>query len=102
MVHNPGFLKLVNDAKSRVQEIDLAAYQKMRHAGEPHVLVDTREESEWAAGHVAGAVHLGKGIIERKCKSKVPKKDPKMIFNGRGNSRPPLLPNTHRKMAYTT
>ena len=63
MAHNPGFLKLVNDAKARVQEIDLAAYQKMREAGDPHVLVDTREESEWAAGHVSGAVHLGKGII---------------------------------------
>ena len=61
MAHNPGFLKLVNDAKARVQEIDLAAYQKMRDAGETHVLVDTREESEWAAGHVAGAVHLSQG-----------------------------------------
>jgi hypothetical protein len=46
MMHNPGFLELVNDAKSRLQEIDLAAYRKMRDAGEAHVLMDTREESE--------------------------------------------------------
>src|ERR1017187_3233953 len=71
MAHNPEFLKLVNDAKTRVQEIDLAGYLKMREAGGAHVLVDTREESEWAAGHVVGAVHLGKGIIERDIETKV-------------------------------
>ena len=65
MAHNPGFLKLVNDAKARVRQTDIEGYKKMVKAGLPHLLVDTREESEWAAGHVAGAVHLSKGIIER-------------------------------------
>ena len=63
--HNPGFLALVNAAKSRIHEIDIAEYQRMRAAGEPHILIDTRENDEWAAGHAAGAMHLGKGIIER-------------------------------------
>ena len=63
--HNPAFLALVNDAKSRIQEIDIVQYTRLRAADEEHVLIDTREESEWAAGHAAGALHLGKGIIER-------------------------------------
>src|SRR5258708_35937301 len=87
MVHNPGFLKLVNDAKARVQEIDLAGYRNMRDAGETHVLVDTREESEWAAGHVAGAVHLSKGIIERDIETKVPDKDTKLVLYCGGDIR---------------
>src|ERR1035438_8370228 len=56
MKHNPGFLKLVDDAKARVKQIDIEGYKKMAAAGEAHVLVDTREDNEWAAGHVAGAV----------------------------------------------
>jgi rhodanese-related sulfurtransferase len=55
MKHSPGFVKLVNDAKSRVSEIDVATYLKMAAAAEPHLLIDVREESEYAAGHVAGA-----------------------------------------------
>src|SRR5450432_2630957 len=71
VTHSAGFLKLVDDAKSRIQEIDIAAYQKMVAAKEAHVLVDTREDGEWAAGHMAGAVHLSKGIIERDIEAKV-------------------------------
>jgi len=61
MTHNPGFLKLVNDAKSRIPEMDIEEYQSMLDTGESHVLIDTREESEWKAGHVAGAVHRAVG-----------------------------------------
>ena len=63
--HSRRFLALVEDAKSRVKQIDIEGYRKMRAAGEKHILVDVREDHEWAAGHAAGAVHLGKGIIER-------------------------------------
>jgi rhodanese-related sulfurtransferase len=101
MAHNPEFLKLVNDAKTRVQEIDLAGYLKMREAGEAHVLVDTREESEWAAGHVAGAVHLGKGIIERDIESKVPDKDTKLVLYCGGGFRSALVADNLRLMGYT-
>ena len=101
MAHNPEFLKLVNDAKTRVQEIDLAGYLKMREGGEGHVLVDTREESEWAAGHVVGAVHLGKGIIERDIETKVPDKDTKLILYCGGGFRSALVADNLRLMGYT-
>jgi rhodanese-related sulfurtransferase len=101
MVHNPGFLKLVDDAKTRVQQIDMAGYLKMREAGEAHLLVDTREESEWAAGHVAGAVHLGKGIIERDIETKVPDKDAKLVLYCGGGFRSALVADNLRQMGYT-
>ena len=70
--HNPGFLKLVNDAKSRVKEVDIEQYKKMNP--DDHVLIDTREDHEWDAGHAAGAIHLSKGIIERDIEAEVPDK----------------------------
>lgn len=101
MAHNPGFLKLVNEAKSRVQEIDIAGYQKMVAAGEAHLLVDTREESEWAAGHVRGAVHLGKGTIERDIETQVPDKSTKLILYCGGGYRSALVADNLQKMGYT-
>ena len=101
MAHNPEFLKLVNLAKARVQETDLAGYKKMREAGETHVLVDTREESEWAAGHVAGAVHLSKGIIERDIETKVPDKDTRLVLYCGGGFRSALVADNLRQMGYT-
>ena len=101
MMHSPGFLKLVTEAKSRVKEIDLAAYQKMREAGEDHLLVDTREDSEWAAGHVAGAVHLSKGIIERDIEAKVPDKGATLVLYCGGGFRSALVADNLRQMGYT-
>jgi rhodanese-related sulfurtransferase len=101
MMHSPGFLKLVTEAKSRVKEIDLAAYQNMLAAGEKHVLVDTREDNEWTAGHVAGAVHLSKGIIERDIETKVPDKDAKLILYCGGGFRSALVADNLRQMGYT-
>src|ERR1017187_9955774 len=101
MAHNPEFLKLVNSAKSRVREIDLEGYKKLREAGEAHLLVDTREESEWAAGHVAGAVHLSKGIIERDIEAKVPDKATKLILYCGGGFRSALAADNLRQMGYT-
>jgi rhodanese-related sulfurtransferase len=101
MAHNPEFLKLVNDAKSRVKEIDLAAYKKLRDAGEPHILVDTREDGEWTAGHVKGAVHLGKGIIERDIETKVPEKSTTLVLYCGGGFRSALVADNLQKMGYT-
>jgi rhodanese-related sulfurtransferase len=101
MAHNPGFLNLVNDAKSRVPEIDIEAYRELRESGEPHVLVDTREESEWAAGHVRGAVHLSKGIIERDIETKVPDKNAKLVLYCGGGFRSALVADNLQKMGYT-
>jgi len=101
MKHSPGFLALVNDARSRVKEIDIEAYKKMRAANEPHILVDTREESEFAAGHAAGAVHLSKGIIERDIESKVPEKSTRLVLYCGGGFRSALVADNLQKMGYT-
>ena len=100
MQHNPGFLALVNDAKARVKEIDIEGYQEMRRKGEPHLLVDTREESEWQAGHVAGAVHMSKGIIERDIETKVPDKSTRLVLYCGGGYRSALVADNLKKMGY--
>ena len=99
--HNTGFLALVNDAKSRVQQMDLEAYLTLRNNGEAHLLVDTREESEFAAGHVKGALHLSKGIIERDVESLVPEKDTKLVLYCGGGYRSALVADNRQKMGYT-
>ena len=101
MAHNPGFLRLVNEAKARIQETDIASYQALREAGTPHILIDTREESEWAAGHAAGAVHLGKGIIERDIETKVPEKSTKLVLYCGGGFRSALVADALQQMGYT-
>jgi rhodanese-related sulfurtransferase len=101
MTHNTGFLNLVNDAKSRVQQIDIEGYKKMRESGRPHILVDTREESEWTAGHVAGAVHMSKGIIERDIETKVPDKHATLVLYCGGGFRSALVADNLQKMGYT-
>jgi hypothetical protein len=65
MKHSPGFLKIVNEAKSRVKEVDFREVKEWMDTREIVTLVDVREESEWARGHLPGAMHLGKGVIER-------------------------------------
>ena len=101
MAHNPGFLNLVNDAKSRVQEIDIDGYKKLRESGEPHILVDTREDSEWAAGHVKGAVHMSKGVIERDIVHDIPDKSAELILYCGGGFRSALAADMLQKMGYT-
>ena len=100
MVHSPGFLDLVNDAKSRVRQIDIDGSRNMQAAAEPHLLVDVREEHEWAAGHAAGAVHLGKGIIERDIEIKVPDKNTSLVLYCGGGYRSALVADNLRKMGY--
>ena len=90
MAHNPGFLKLVNDAKANVKETDIAGYKEMLARGDAHVLVDTREDNEFAAGHVKGAVHLSRGIIERDIETKFPHKTTTVVFHCCGAFRPRL------------
>src|SRR5258708_20427773 len=99
MQHSPQFLKLVNDAKARVKEISVhEAYVEAKKTGV--YLVDVREESEWHAGHAPGAVHLGKGVIERDIEQRVP--DPKarvVCYCGGGYPSAPLA-HTLPKMGY--
>ncbi len=98
--HNPGFLALVNDAKTRVKEIDIREFRRMCETGEPLVLIDVREDSEWAAGHAAGAVHLGKGIIERDIEARIPDHDAKLVLYCGGGFRSALAADNLLKMGY--
>lgn len=100
MQHNPGFLQLVDDAKSRIRQMDVAGYRHMREAGQPHVLVDTREDHEFAAGHVAGAVHLSRGIIERDIETQYPDKSTTLVLYCGGGFRSALAADNLRKMGY--
>lgn len=101
MEHSPGFLKLVNDAKTRVKQIDIEGYKKMVAAGGAHVLVDTREDNEWDKGHVAGAVHLSRGIIERDIETKYPDKGTPLVLYCGGGFRSALVADNLQKMGYT-
>lgn len=100
MKHSPEFLKLVDDAKSRIRAVDIDGYRKMIAAGEKLLLIDTREESEWAAGRAAGAIHISKGIIERDIEAKVPDKGAKMVLYCGGGYRSALAADNLQKMGY--
>ena len=100
MAHSPGFLAIVNDAKSRIKETDIAGYKAMLERGEAPVLVDTREESEYKAGHVKGAVHLSKGVIERDIEQRFPDKSTKLVLYCGGGYRSALVADNLQKMGY--
>jgi rhodanese-related sulfurtransferase len=101
MKHAPGFLKLVNDVKTRVKETNVPEVKKRLDAGEKFVLVDTREDSEWARGHLPGAIHLCKGIIERDIEAAVPDKNAEIILYCGGGFRSALAADNLQKMGYT-
>jgi len=101
MDHSPEFLSLVNDAKSRIRQIDIEGYKSMVAAGEPHILVDTREDHEWDANHVKSAVHLSRGIIERDIVAQVPDKSAKMVLYCGGGFRSALVADNLQKMGYS-
>ena len=96
--HNPGFLKLVNDAKARVKQVDIEQYQRMPADG--HVLIDTREDHEWTDGHAAGAIHLSKGVIERDIESEIPDKSTTMVLYCGGGYRSALVADALQQMGY--
>jgi rhodanese-related sulfurtransferase len=98
--HPEGFLNLVRDAKKRIKEEDVRATKKRIDAGEQFVLIDTREDSEWARGHIPGAVHIGKGIIERDIEKAVPDKDTPLVLYCGGGFRSALAADNLQKMGY--
>jgi rhodanese-related sulfurtransferase len=101
MEHSPGFLALVNDAKSRVKEISVAEVQHRFSRGADFVFVDTREEHEWDEAHAAGAIFLSKGIIEREIERAVPDKGKEIILYCGGGYRSALSGDNLQKMGYT-
>ena len=98
--HTPGFLQLVADAKKGIEEIDIEGYRAMRERGEDHLLIDVREDHEFAAGHAEGAKHLGKGVIERDIETEVPDKSARMVLYCGGGYRSALATATLQKMGY--
>lgn len=99
--HAPGFLKLVQDAKTRIKECTVDDVKRRIAAGDKFLLVDVREESEYAAGHGAGAVHMSKGVIERDIETKVPDKATPMVLYCGGGFRSALVADNLQKMGYT-
>lgn len=99
--HAPGFLALVRDAKSRVREITIDEYLARARRGEPAILVDTREDREWDRGHLPGAVHLGKGVIERDIEQAIPDRSAPVVCYCGGGFRSALVCDNLQKMGYT-
>ena len=100
MKHSTQFLKLVSESKTRVKETTVADVKRRMDAGEKFLLVDVREDNEWANGHLPGAVHMGRGIIERDIETAVPDTGTKMILYCGGGFRSALVADNLQKMGY--
>jgi rhodanese-related sulfurtransferase len=101
MKHSEGFLKVVDDAKSRVREVSVADTQQRMSENSEAKLIDVREDKEWDAAHAAGAIHLGKGIIERDIETTVPDKNTELILYCGGGYRSALAADALQRMGYT-
>ena len=98
--HPPRFLAIVDDAKKRIKEVTIDDVKQKLARGDPFDLVDVREESEWAAGHIKGARHLGKGIIERDIEVQIPDLDREIVLYCGGGFRSALAADNLTKMGY--
>jgi rhodanese-related sulfurtransferase len=101
MQHAPRFLKVVNDAKSRVKEASVDEVKQKLDRGEKIMLVDVREESEFAKDHLPGAIHLGKGVIERDIEARVPDLNTPLVLYCGGGFRSALAADNLQKMGYS-
>jgi rhodanese-related sulfurtransferase len=101
MQHSPQFLKLVSEVKTRVKETNVAEVKKRMEGGDKFLLVDVREDNEWAKGHIPGAVHMGRGVIDRDIEKSVPETSTKMILYCGGGFRSALVADNLQKMGYT-
>ena len=100
MKHSQQFLDIVNDARSRITECTVADVKAKRDANESFHLVDVREESEWAKGPLPGAIHIGKGIIERDIVERIPNANDQIILYCGGGYRSALAADNLQKMGY--
>ena len=101
MKHAPGFLKLVDDAKTRIRQTNVQEVKKRLDIKEAFTLIDVREDSEWTKGHLPGAVHLCKGIIERDIENALPDKGTPIVLYCGGGFRSALVADNLQKMGYT-
>lgn len=99
--HSPRFVRLVEEARQRVDETDVPTVHARLGRGDAFHLVDVREESEWARGHLPGAVHLGKGVIERDIEEAIPDLDAEIVLYCGGGYRSALAADNLRRMGYT-
>lgn len=99
--HSPGFLAIVDDARGRIRETDTNAVHARMTAGEKLRLVDVREESEYAAGRIPGAIHIGRGVLERDAEQMLPDHDEEIILYCGGGFRSALAADNLQKMGYT-
>ena len=98
--HSPRFVQFVDDAKSRIPELTASQVLEMLDDGQAMTVVDVREESEWAAGHIKGAIHLGKGIIERDIEACVPDTEAVLVLYCGGGFRSALAADALHRMGY--
>ncbi|HEY8228694.1 MAG TPA: rhodanese-like domain-containing protein [Pyrinomonadaceae bacterium] len=101
MKHSEGFLKLVNDSKKRIREVSVDETQRRMKQNANAKLIDVREDNEWQAAHAVGAIHLGKGIIERDVEATVPDKSTELILYCGGGYRSALAADALQQMGYT-
>src|SRR5437870_12086300 len=101
MKHNPGFLKLVEEAKTHIKECTVAEVKAKLDRGERFHFIDVREDNEFATDHAKGAVHLGRGILERDIETVIPDKHAKIVLYCGGGFRSALAADNLRKMGYT-
>lgn len=101
MQHSPRFLQIVNEAKQRIRETNVDDVKRRLEHDEPLILVDVREESEYAKDHLPGAIHLGKGVVERDIESKVPDTSAEVILYCGGGFRSALAAENLQRMGYT-
>src|SRR3954454_620372 len=99
--HSPRFLQIVQDAKQRIREVTVEQVRVMQERGEAFQLIDVREESEWARDHLPGAIHLGKGILERDVEERLPDTAAEIILYCGGGFRSALAADNLQKMGYT-
>jgi rhodanese-related sulfurtransferase len=101
MQHSPRFLKIVDDAKSRIKQTNVDEVRQRLDRGDKFLLIDVREESEFATDHLPGAIHLGKGIIERDIEGRVPDLNAPIVLYCGGGFRSAMAADNLQKMGYT-
>ena len=99
--HPPRFLKIVDDARTRIRETDVDTVKTRMDRGDTFVLVDVREESEYAKDHLPGAIHMGKGVIERDIEARVAELNTEMVLYCGGGFRSALAADNLQKMGYS-
>ena len=99
--HSPAFLKLVDDARSRIRQFSIDEFLARLQAGERYIILDVREDSEWFGGHLPSAYHMGRGILERDIERAIPDKDAPILLYCGGGFRSALVCDNLQKMGYT-